>query len=303
MQDNFQRALARVLVYEGGRANNPADPGGKTNQGITQRTYNAWLRNQNKLPLDVYNIPDAARDAIYKTEYWDQVRGDDLPMGLDLVVFDAAVNSGPGQAIKWLQACLIGVDVDGTLGTKTLDAIAACKGDGAMDDLIQSYCAHRLATLQHLKTWPVFGVGWHARIANVMKTALAWLDQASEPAKPDLSAAGGASKANVTTIKPPVISQVTAHMSTAATGAGTIAAQAAQQIQPVADTFAWVKYVLGGLTLVGVAAGLVALFATKAHDAAAAGTATATVDLEADSKVPLIVDTPPPAGITQKKAA
>lgn len=292
MKDDFDKALARILVYEGGKVNDPQDPGGKTNQGVTQRTYNAWMRQQGKMPLDVYNIPDASRDAIYKGEYWDQIQGDVLPVGLDLVVFDAAVNSGPGQATKWLQACLVGIDVDGVLGTKTLDAVAGLKGDGAIDDLIQTYCAHRLATLQRLKTWPRFGVGWHARIANVMKTAMAWLDSAPEPQTPDLSQAGGSAKANVTNIKPPIISQITAHMTTAATGTGTVAAQTAQQIQGLGDTFAWVKYVLGGLTVLGVIAGLVALLASKAHDAAVAGTATATVDLEADSKVGILTPTP-----------
>src|SRR4051794_37391096 len=100
---DFARSLVRVLAYEGGEVNNSRDPGGKTNQGITQRTYSAWLSSRDEPNADVYAIPAAARDEIYETEYWDRIRGDDLPDGLDLCVFDAAVNSGVGQAGKWLQ--------------------------------------------------------------------------------------------------------------------------------------------------------------------------------------------------------
>jgi lysozyme family protein len=284
MQENFAKALARILVYEGGKVNDPHDPGGKTNQGITARTYNAWLRSQGKTPMDVYNIPDASRDAIYKSEYWDRISGDELPTGLDLVVFDAAVNSGPAQATKWLQACLYGIQVDGVLGAKTLDAIAGCKGDGAIDDLIASVCSHRLATLQRLSTWPRYGVGWHARIANVQKTAEAWVDSAPEPFTPDLSTFGGQAKANVGGVKPPMISQITAHMTTGAAATATIATQTATQVQVVGDTFGWIKYAFGGLTLLSVVAGLVAMFSSKAHDAAVAGTATAVVNLDADNQ-------------------
>ena len=107
---------------------------------------------------------------------------------------------------------------------------------------------------------------------------------------PDLSGLNGSAKANVANIKPPVVSQIAAHMTTAATGAGTVASQAASQVQGLQDTFSWVKYVFGGLTLLGVAAGVIAMVATKAQAAALAGTSTATVDLQADAALPALPD-------------
>ncbi len=287
MQQNFQKALARVLQYEGGKVNDPHDPGGKTNQGITQRTYSAWLRSQGKPTADVFTMPDADRDAIYKSEYWDMVSGDQLPAGLDLVVFDASVNSGAAQAVKWLQSSLGSAytgAIDGILGAKTLDALTASSAT-TDDALIEGVCSRRLAMLKRLTTWKYFGTGWSARIANVQKTALAWADAGPEPLMVDLSSVGGQAKAQLSDLKPPVVSQITAHMATAATGTGTVAAQAATQVQSLQDTFSWVKYVFGGLTLLSVGAGIVALLATQLNTAVTSGTATAEVDLEADTKL------------------
>jgi lysozyme family protein len=284
MQEDFADALARVLTYEGGNVSDPHDPGGKTSQGITQGTFNAYMISKKQLMRDVFTISVAERNDIYKTQYWDMIQGDKLPKGLDLVMFDAAVNSGPGQAAKWLQQCLSGVTADGVLGTKTLAALDGCD----THDLIESVCSRRLAMLQSLTTWQYFGKGWAARVANVQKTALAWLSTAPVPMAPDLSGAGGSAKARVADIKPPVVSQITASVATAAASAATVASQAAQQIQPLQDTFGWLKYVFGGLSLVGIGGGVVALLATKAHDAAVAGTATAVVDLSADTNLPAI---------------
>ena len=283
MQQNFQKALARVLQYEGGKVNDPHDPGGKTNQGITQRTYSAWLRSQGKPTADVFTMPDVDRDAIYRSEYWDMVSGDQLPAGLDLVVFDASVNSGAAQAVKWLQSTL-NVTADGVIGAKTLDAVKAASGEND-DGIIEGVCSRRLAMLKRLTTWKYFGTGWSARIANVQKTALAWADAGPEPLMVDLSSVGGQAKAQLSDLKPPVVSQITAHMATAATGTGTVASQAATQVQSLQDTFSWVKYVFGGLTLLSVGAGIVALLATQLNTAVTSGTATAEVDLEADTKL------------------
>ena len=106
MQANFPKALPRILVYEGGKVDDPRDPGGRTNKGITQTTFNAWCREQGLPQVDVYTITNDEVASIYKYKFWDVVRGDDLPCGLDLVVFDGAVNSGPGQSGKWLQRAL-----------------------------------------------------------------------------------------------------------------------------------------------------------------------------------------------------
>ena len=168
-----------------------------------------------------------------------------------LCVFDAAVNSGVGQAGVWLQNALgdhyVGT-VDGVIGAKTMQAVADY---GDPDSLIEAYCSHRLATLQHLKTWATFGAGWHARIANVQKTACAWNDSAPTP-QATVTGLGGHQKATVGgNIRPPAVSQIAAHITTAATGAGTIASLTAQQITALQDTFSWLKSVFGGLTLMG----------------------------------------------------
>jgi len=102
----FDRALPHILIHEGGRVNHPKDPGGRTNQGITQRVYNAWSAKSSLPARDVYLIDDAEVAAIYRFQYWEVVHGDVLPEGVGYVLFDGAVNSGPKQAIKWLQRAL-----------------------------------------------------------------------------------------------------------------------------------------------------------------------------------------------------
>ena len=284
---DYGKALARVLVYEGGKVDNPADPGGRTNQGVTQRTYNAWRRSQGLPQQDVYAMADAERDAIYKHSYWDVARGDDLPVGVDLVVFDAAVNSGAGQAVKWLQAALgdhYQGQLDGVLGDKTLQAV---QDFGDEVDLVQEICSRRLATLQRLKTWTTFGKGWSARIANVQKTACSWIDSAPAVDAVDVSTVQGQQKAVVAgNLKDPAVSQIAAHLTTAATSAGAIASQTAQQITPLQDTFSWLKWVFGCLTLGAIVLGVVAKVSADAKSSAEKGVATATVDLEADVGIP-----------------
>ena len=146
----FTKALSRVLVYEGGKVDDPEDPGGRTNKGITQATFNAFLRSHDAATRDVYGITDAEVSTIYKGEYWDRVRGDELPVGVDLCVFDAAVNSGVGRSIKWLQQSLgdhYAGQIDGVLGNKTVQAV---EDFGDSDALIEEFCARRLGTLKRL---------------------------------------------------------------------------------------------------------------------------------------------------------
>ena len=112
MIDNFAKALALVLQSEGGKVDLKADPGHRTNAGVTQAVFTAWLAKQGKPSRDVYLITAAEVSAIYRTQYADVVHFDDLPAGLDYAVFDAAVNSGPVEAARWLQDA-IGVTKDG----------------------------------------------------------------------------------------------------------------------------------------------------------------------------------------------
>lgn len=302
MQTNFSRALAQVLVYEGGRVEDPRDPGGRTNKGVTQFTFNAYLRENNLPAADVYAITLDEVIAIYKTRYWGVVHGDDLPSGLDLVVFDAAVNSGPAQAGKWLQRALgdkfTGV-VDGLLGPLTLQAV---EDYGDVETLVNVFCAHRLATLRSLRTWPSFGRGWDARIANVMKTADAWCSGADAPAPVDVTSIGGHKKAPVSDIKVSRIGQAAAHATTVATGAGAAASSAAGQLGPVQAQFPhwqWLTYAISALTIVSIAAGIIVKIISDTRAAAAAGTAVAKVNPDADAglarvaaTVPVVTPTP-----------
>tara|TARA_R110000772_G_scaffold99174_2_gene198863 strand:- start:19974 stop:20837 length:864 start_codon:yes stop_codon:yes gene_type:complete len=165
--NNFNRALTAVLVHEGGYVNHPRDPGGATNKGITYRTYNAWRKSQGQKPRDVRNITDKEVAAIYKKQYWDAVKADELPSGLDNAVFDYAVNSGPGRAAKDLQRVL-GVTPDGSVGSNTL---AAAKGKDASASVNQ-LCDRRMAFFRSLKTWGTFGKGWTRRLVGVRALSL-----------------------------------------------------------------------------------------------------------------------------------
>lgn len=168
MQDNFERCLEHVLKYEGGYVDHPRDPGGATNKGITIGTLSRYIgRRASK--SDVRNISDITVRRIYKGEYWDNVRGDELPYGLDLVAFDGGVNSGPSRGAKWLQKGL-GVAADGAVGPVTLSA-----AEGAGVEAIERACAARMGFLQRLRHWDAFGRGWTRRVASVEATATAML--------------------------------------------------------------------------------------------------------------------------------
>jgi lysozyme family protein len=109
---------------------------------------------------------------LYKRKYWDAVRADDLVDGVDYCVFDVAVNSGPGRAIKFLQSS-VGATPDGGFGPRTLAAVKEAEKDPAR--LIEMYCAKRLEFLQSLKTFETFGKGWSRRVAEVKEKALKML--------------------------------------------------------------------------------------------------------------------------------
>jgi lysozyme family protein len=165
MKDNFDPALAAVLHHEGGFVNHPSDPGGMTNLGVTKKVWEEWVG---------HDVDESAMRALtpeivgpmYKAKYWDKIKGDDLPSGVDYAVFDAAVNSGPGRAAKWLQSC-VGVEPDGGIGPKTLAAVLSF--DPA--DLVEDYAKRRLSFLMDLPHWPTFGKGWGRRVAAVQTVA------------------------------------------------------------------------------------------------------------------------------------
>lgn len=165
MKSNFEKALASVLHHEGGFVNNPKDPGGVTNLGCTQRVWEEYVGH----PVTEQAMRDLKPEDVaplYKKKYWDKVAGDDLPAGVDYCVFDTAINSGPGRAVKMLQAC-VGVEVDGALGPTSLKAVNAF---GATN-LISDYCQRRLSFLTELAAWETFGKGWTRRVNEVKDAA------------------------------------------------------------------------------------------------------------------------------------
>jgi lysozyme family protein len=170
MTDLFPQALVKVLASEGGYSNDRLDPGGSTNKGITQVVYDGYRKSLGLKAASVKNISDAEVSGIYRTRYWNAIKADQLPSGLNYAAFDAAVNSGVTQASKWLQRS-VGVADDGNIGPKTLAAIASYPN---IDKLIDDVCDRRLAMLKTLSTWKHFGKGWSTRIASVRATAKAW---------------------------------------------------------------------------------------------------------------------------------
>lgn len=165
MKNNFDSSFAKVLRHEGGFVAHPADPGGMTNLGVTKQVWEEWVRRPVTEQVMRNLTPDKVKP-LYRRKYWDKVSGDVLPVGVDYCVFDAAVHSGPGRAVKWLQQ-ILGQTQDGVVGPKTL---AAANSANSVD-LIAKYTATRLTFLQALPTWAVFGRGWNRRIAEVAQAA------------------------------------------------------------------------------------------------------------------------------------
>lgn len=161
MKENFDSAFAKLIRHEGTFSNHPKDEGGITMYGVTQRVWEEWIGHCVD-EKTMRNLTPEMVKPLYKRKYWDKICGDDLPAGVDYCVFDAAVNSGPGRAIKWLQQA-VGVPQDGALGPKTLAAAKAA--DPKL--LVVGYNAIRITFLQELPTWDTFGRGWGRRVAEV----------------------------------------------------------------------------------------------------------------------------------------
>jgi lysozyme family protein len=180
MQNRFEECLKLVLVHEGGYVNHPKDPGGATNKGVTQRVYDGWRTKKGQPKRSVREITDTEVSSIYRAQYWDLVNGDDLPAGVDYVVFDGAVNSGVGQSVKWLQRSLPEYrgPIDGDIGAGTMGAIAVESDAAALVDRI---CDRRMAFLKALKTWGTFGRGWSRRVEGVRKAGKAMVEGKAAP--------------------------------------------------------------------------------------------------------------------------
>jgi lysozyme family protein len=157
---NFDQAFAELLQHEGGYSDHAADPGGKTRFGVTEAVARevGYRGDMRELPLEL-------AQRIYRERYWNAVRAEELPAAVRYVVFDAAVNSGPRQAIRWLQRA-VGARDDGVIGPITLGLVR----DTNPDKLVRVYLAERLRFMSTLSNWPAFGRGWARRIADLMET-------------------------------------------------------------------------------------------------------------------------------------
>lgn len=156
---NFDQAFEKLLGHEGAYVSHPDDPGGATMWGITERVARA-----NGYKGDMRNLPVGEAKRIARAQYWDAVRADDLPAPIRYPVFDAAYNSGPAQAAKWLQRA-VGVADDGKVGPKTITA--ALTADPYVT--ASRINGKRLRFMTDLKHWPSFSRGWARRIADLLE--------------------------------------------------------------------------------------------------------------------------------------
>lgn len=190
---SYDEALRRLLAHEGGYSNNPADPGGPTNFGITLADYRKYVKpNADANDVKAMRVEDAK--TIYRKRYWDALGCDDLPAGVDYAAFDYGVNSGIARSGKVLRRCL---GLTGTSTRVTDEAIAAARQADAAR-LIAAICDERLVFLRSLKTWSEFGRGWERRVGEVRAAALAMATTAAGAAPPvrlPAKAAGGAAGA------------------------------------------------------------------------------------------------------------
>jgi lysozyme family protein len=156
-QENFEKCLETILHHEGGYVNHPKDPGGETNLGVTKRVWEEWGGTKDMRDLTPEDVAP-----LYKKNYWDRVKGDDLPSGLDLAVFDWAVNSGTGRAAKKLQS-MIGTVADGGIGPNTLRILGEYIDEHGIEATIENYQGVRQEFYESLSTFETFGKGWTRR--------------------------------------------------------------------------------------------------------------------------------------------
>jgi lysozyme family protein len=167
MEDNFDECLKMLLHHEGGYVNHPKDPGGETNLGVTKRVYEKWGGTKDMKDLTVEDVAP-----IYKKEYWDKCRCDELESGVDWAVFDWAVNSGTGRAAKAIQK-ICGATQDGAIGPKTLALI----GTQDTNYVVEEFGKIRQQFYESLKTFDTFGKGWTRRNKETTEKALEMIEE------------------------------------------------------------------------------------------------------------------------------
>jgi lysozyme family protein len=165
MKENWDACFAMVLKHEGGFVNHPKDPGGMTNLGVTRTNWELYL-DHDVTEADMRALTPEMVKPFYKKNYWDRIRGDELPSGVDYAAYDLAVNSGTGRAAKYLQQ-IAGVTADGVIGPRSMEAIKKCDAEDVVDEI----CNMRMTFLEGLGTFETFGKGWTTRVNDVKAKA------------------------------------------------------------------------------------------------------------------------------------
>jgi lysozyme family protein len=170
MIENFEQCLEMLLHHEGGFVNHPKDPGGITNLGVTKKVYEEFLgREVTEQEMRDLTPEDVA--PLYKRNYWDRLKCDDLPSGVDWCAFDWGVNSGTGRSAKALQTC-IGATADGAIGPATLKKLS----EFDPKEIVMQMFEARQAFYEGLSTFDTFGKGWTRRNSETLDQAIAMLN-------------------------------------------------------------------------------------------------------------------------------
>ena len=248
MRDTYDSTLRRILVWEGGYADHPRDPGGATMKGVTQRVYDGWRSRNGMAPRPVRQIEAGEVQAIYRALYADKIAYDALPVGVDAVMLDAAVHSGPAQAAKWLQRAL-GVTVDGNIGPATVAAAIAARPR----DVVRGVMTRRRAFLRALKTFDTFGKGWMRRVDDIEAFAMSLISGAARPADPLPQPTGRATMADAAPRPSKKIGDAASGAGFATGAAAGGLAEAKDALKPLAGDGGWIDIAIAGLALAGVA--------------------------------------------------
>ena len=160
---SFETVVHMVLEHEGGYVNHPSDPGGETKYGISKRAYP---------DVDIAELTKDDAADLYKRDYWDRIKGDDLPVGVACVVMDYAVNSGISRASKALQSVCGIANGDGVIGPATLNAVWTTVKNTSEEDVITAVTEQRQGFIRALSIYDTFGKGWERRIEETRAKAM-----------------------------------------------------------------------------------------------------------------------------------
>lgn len=270
---NFPACLAIILREEGGNDDDPNDHGGRTSRGIIQREWDTFRKTHKGRPADVWKASDKDVATIYKDQYW-APWCDDMPSGVDLLFFNASVNSGRTQATKELQRAL-GVNVDGMMGMITKQALTDAKDVKALIKRISDY---RRKFYRALAQFPRYGKGWMSRTDRVQLAAVALAGKKTAArieketdAAPTVETVGSAKSDPKAPVAPLVSKETGAAVATSSsvsTGLVDQVQSATTPLTPFADTLTVVKYILIAVAVVSFAFTIYAIW--KDHKTKAA---------------------------------